>query len=367
MKPKCAEINIENIPNTIDNKKQMILISKLSMLFNNFINDNNINTFDVHVHAKYPDDNKNIKDEEKTKNEDASEIEKNISYLIQEPQYSFDQLILDNETIQELIYFIKSENVNNKVFNEWNLKKIEPFPKLALNFHGPSGTGKTMTAHALANKMNKKIILASYAEIESKYHGDGPKNVKRLFSFASENDTVLFIDEADSLLSRRLTNVTQGSEQAINSMRSQLLIEIERFNGIVIFSTNLAENYDGAFITRIKSIKFNKPTQELRKKLWESMLLDTLPLDINIDTEKLSTFEDICGRDIKNAIIRAAQKTAIEDSPYITQVVLEKSIIEIINSNQDVRNDDSSKIINKNELKNKIKRAMRRTKGCPYK
>jgi ATP-dependent 26S proteasome regulatory subunit len=93
------------------------------------------------------------------------------------------------------------------------LSKIEPSPKLALNFHDASGTGKTMAAHTLVNAMNRKI-MASYAEIESKYHGDGPKNVKKLFRLASETNAVLFIDEADSLLSKRLTNVTRGSEQA---------------------------------------------------------------------------------------------------------------------------------------------------------
>jgi AAA+ superfamily predicted ATPase len=252
------------------------------------------------------------------------------------------------------------EGVIDKVLNEWNLKRIETFPKLALNFHGPSGTGKTMTAHALASKMQKEIILASYAEIESKYHGDGPKNVKRLFSFASENDCVLFIGEADSLLSRRLTNVTQGSEQAINSMKSQLLIEIERFKGIVIFSTNLAENYDTAFITRIKSIKFNKPTQELRKNLWESMLLESIPLHSDIDIEKLSVIEDVCGRDIMNAIVHAVQIIAIENNLFITQTVLEKS------NNEVTQNDVSSNTIDKAALKRKIKNALTREKQCPY-
>ncbi len=65
-----------------------------------------------------------------------------------------------------------------------------------------------------------------------------------------------FFDEADSLLSKRLTSVSQGSEQAINSMRSQLLICLEEFRGIVIFATNLVINYDQAFLTRLISVEF---------------------------------------------------------------------------------------------------------------
>ena len=84
--------------------------------------------------------------------------------------------------------------------------------------------------------------MVSYADIESKYHGDGPKNLKSIFYAAERDKAVLFIDEADSLLSKRLTSINTGSEQAINSMRSELLICLEKFEGIVIFATNIVES-----------------------------------------------------------------------------------------------------------------------------
>jgi ATP-dependent 26S proteasome regulatory subunit len=267
---------------------------------------------------------------------DSSEKEEEYSIPLQEPQFSFDQLILEDDILEELEDAIKFEAIREKVYKEWGLEKIEPNSKQALNFWGDSGTGKTMAAHAIASKMGKKIILASYAEIESKYHGDGPKNVKKLFQFAQENDAVLFIDEADSLLSKRLTNVTQGSEQAINSMRSQLLIQIEQFSGMVIFATNLAKNYDNAFVTRIRSIHFTKPSESLRVKLWEKMLLPTLPIDSSVSAEKLATIDDVCGRDIKNAVVKTARKAAVEGRNFITEQDLERSIRAIIESNQKI-------------------------------
>ncbi|MCL2519601.1 MAG: ATP-binding protein [Spirochaetaceae bacterium] len=259
-----------------------------------------------------------------------------FSILAQEPLYSFEQIILEPSTLKELNYAIRFESVKNKVYNEWGLAQIEPNPKLALNFHGTSGTGKTMAAHGLAKAMRRKIILVSYAELESKYHGDGPKNVKKFFQIASENNAVLFIDEADSLLSKRLTNITQGSEQAINSMRSQLLIQIEQFNGVVIFATNLAQNYDKAFVTRIRSIHFKKPTLEMRKKLWQAMLLPQLPLDKGINVNELAVIDDICGRDIKNAIIKAAVTTAIDDKLFITEELLIEALKDIKKTNYQI-------------------------------
>jgi ATP-dependent 26S proteasome regulatory subunit len=292
--------------------------------------------------------------------EDA-ETESMVLIPLREPKYTFDQIILDDKVYEELQYAIKFETVRDKVYNEWGLRAIEPFPKLALNFHGDSGTGKTMAAHALASVMDKKIIPASYAEIESKYHGDGPKNVKKIFQFATENNAILFIDEADSLLSKRLTNVTQGSEQAINSMRSQLLIEIENFKGVVIFATNLAVNYDSAFITRIKSIHFKKPDEYLRKKLWEKMLPPTLPLATDINMENLAKIEDVCGRDIKNAIIKAATKTAINGDEVITQRFLEESIQDIITANKEVTQNKVPSLSDekKKQIETTIKRKLR--------
>ncbi|GHV79256.1 hypothetical protein AGMMS49944_10470 [Spirochaetia bacterium] len=329
---------IGNLPDIQNEAERNILLSRISTAVNDMLS--------LRYHIEKPGttiqeqkaEKKSPDTSAKPAAKEAENKEENTTITLQDPQFSFDQLVLEDKIIDELQYSIKFEMVRDLVYETWGLKKIEPSPKLALNFHGDSGTGKTMAAHALAKVMGKKIILASYAEIESKYHGDGPKNVKKLFQFAIDNDAVLFIDEADSLLSKRLTNVTQGSEQAINSMRSQLLIEIEKFSGIVIFATNLAENYDGAFKTRIRSIKFKKPDKELRHKLWEKMLLETLPLSIDVDVEKLSEIEDICGRDIKNAIVKAAIVTAINEGQTgtIAHKMLETAINDIILSNKEM-------------------------------
>ena len=238
-------------------------------------------------------------------------------YVAIEPLYSFETLVVSATVKEELISAIDLFRVEQTVFDEWGLRTIEPNPRTALNFYGPPGTGKTLSAHALAQRISKKILVASYAEIESKYHGDGPKNVKAIFQSAQDADAVLFIDEADSLLSKRLTNVTQGSEQAINSMRSQLLICLEQFRGTVIFSTNLVENYDKAFETRVRHIEFSLPDLECRKKIWNIHLPEKLPKDQSVDLDALAQIDDICGRDIKNAVIDAATRAAIKGQKQV--------------------------------------------------
>ena len=208
------------------------------------------------------------------------------------------------------------------------MRKIEPFPRTALNFHGKPGTGKTLAAHAIASKINRPILVASYAQIESMYHGEGPKNVEAIFLAAEQQNALLFIDEADSLLSKRLTNVTQGSEQAINSMRSQLLICLEKFRGVVMFSTNLVENYDKAFETRVRNINFPMPDETCRREIWERHLVKELPQAPDVSSEKLAEVEDICGRDIKNAVIDAAMRAARQGKEKVAL----RELLESINS-----------------------------------
>jgi SpoVK/Ycf46/Vps4 family AAA+-type ATPase len=233
-------------------------------------------------------------------------------YSASPPRYVFEHLVVPDGVLTELTTAIEVLRVEGKVFDEWGLRRIEPSPKTALNFHGPPGTGKTLAAHAIAHRLGRHIIVASYAEIESKFHGDGPKNVKAIFQAAERDSAVLFIDEADSLLSRRLTNVTQGSEQAINSMRSQLLICLEQFHGVVIFSTNLVENYDQAFETRVRHVHFPMPDLDCRREIWRRHLVPELPLEADVNVETLADkLDDVCGRDIKNAVIDAAVRAAV--------------------------------------------------------
>lgn len=240
--------------------------------------------------------------------------ERAIQYKADLPKYRFDQLIVPHDVREELLAAVDAIQVRETVFETWGLGKIEPYPRVALNFYGKPGTGKTLAAHAIAQKLGYPILATSYAQIESKFHGDGPKNVEAIFHAAARDSAVLFIDEADSLLSRRLTDVTSGSEQAINSMRSQLLICLEKFSGVVIFATNLVENYDKAFETRMRYVHFLLPDQASRAAIWQIHLPTQLPLSNNVTffVDELATIDDICGREIKEAVIDAANRIALK-------------------------------------------------------
>lgn len=252
-------------------------------------------------------------------NDEMTIEERARQYVSRAPLFNFDFLVVPEDVRESLLSSVELVLLEELVFDKWNLRSIEPFPRAALNFHGNPGTGKTLAAHAVSSYLNKPILMASYAQVESKYVGDGSKNVESVFFAAERDNAVLFVDEADSLLSRRLTDVTQGAEQAINSMRSQLLICMERYRGVVIFSTNLIENYDRAFETRMRHIQFPMPDAEGRRLIWMRHLPKELPLDGEVSIERLSEIEDVCGRDIKNAVIDAALRAARGRRPHLGQ------------------------------------------------
>ena len=120
--------------------------------------------------------------------------------------------------------------------------------------------------------------------------------------------------------------MTQGSELAVNSMRSQLLVSLEHFHGVVIFSTNLIENYDRAFETRMRHVRFPMPDEGSRRRIWERHLPNELPGSRAVDLDKLASLEDVCGRDIKNAVIDAALRAARTGKEVVDQDDLLKAV-----------------------------------------
>lgn len=232
------------------------------------------------------------------------------------PYYNIENVILNNEIREDLNSAISLIKNQEKIYNVWGFSKIDKKPKLILNFYGPPGTGKTMTAHSIANVFDKKILLVNYSDIESKYVGDAPKNLDEVFKIAEANNAVLFFDEADSFLGKRISDVSSSSDQAINSLRSQMLILLEEFNGIVIFATNMVKNYDKAFESRIlKHIKFELPNEKERSKIIKSMLSISAPIERRVFEEesikKLAKISDgFSGRIIKNAVLNSLVKAA---------------------------------------------------------
>lgn len=230
-----------------------------------------------------------------------------VKFVAVEPKWCFDEIILPEEVKKRIMRAIAIIEYKDIIFNTLEYSKIDRSTKSIICFYGAPGTGKTITADAIAKHLGKKIMISSYAQIESKYVGEGAKNLRAIFKAAEEQDAVLFMDEADSFLSKRIESTNSSSDKHYNRMSNELFQLLEDFNGCVIFSTNLMTDVDKAFKSRIiDSIMFPLPDLEGRIKMLKHMVPVTYLTKV-FTKEELDVFaaelNGFSGRDIRKSIL----------------------------------------------------------------
>ncbi|WP_254406925.1 ATP-binding protein [Streptomyces sp. GMY02] len=234
-------------------------------------------------------------------------------FVPEKPRRSLDEVILPGAVRQRVELALDLVAHHALLYDTWNLRSIDPYRRgTALNLHGPSGTGKSLCAEALAHRLGRPVINVDYAQIESKYVGDTPKNIVRCFEEASEHGAVLVFDEADSILGSRLSQVSQSADHAVNVSRAVMLRQLDRFDGLVVFTTNFPRNYDAAFVRRILAhVRFELPDPETLHRLWQRLLPEALPVEPGLDLSVLAQESaGLAGGDLVNVITGAAAAAA---------------------------------------------------------
>lgn len=130
---------------------------------------------------------------------------------------------------------------------------------ISVLFHGIPGTGKTELAKHLANEMGLELMKKTFGEIQSKYIGEGEKNLHAAFQEAQVEGKVLLIDELDSIGSSR----EKADKAWEKTMVNQLLTELDEFNGVFIGTTNMLTSFDPAVLRRLHlKVEFKPLTSE---------------------------------------------------------------------------------------------------------
>jgi ATP-dependent 26S proteasome regulatory subunit len=168
------------------------------------------------------------------------------------------------DTMFEVINCGDIEEVNlqyaesiHSVFNDFCAlsQKIAKDENLTMLLHGDPGTGKTEFAKQVAKNVNGKLYQLNFPHIQSKWIGETEKNIRRVFNAyqdawqKSDVPIILLINEADGLMNKRVT-VNTSNDSFANQAQTELLEQLEKFKGILIATTNLLRNIDGAFHRR---------------------------------------------------------------------------------------------------------------------
>ena len=249
-----------------------------------------------------------------------------------EPKKTLEDVVLNEKTKKTLNMLL--QQVDKKVVDrlkKWGIKDKKKGIDARIIFYGAAGTGKTITALALAKSLKKQVLSFDCSKILSMYVGESEKNVRKIFDdykelcIKTKSEPVLLLNEADQFLSNRVSGQISGSDKMHNQMQNIFLEQIERFDGILIATTNLLDSIDKAFSRRFNyKIEFLKPDEKQRVELWNKLLPDTLPLAENFDIEKLSRAK-MTGGQIELIIKNTAYKLAIDEDPlFKTEDFLEE-------------------------------------------
>lgn len=213
------------------------------------------------------------------------------------PSVTLDQVVLPKATKGLLLQTIRDFD------DVVRLRKLVGFDEVVRNgkgliilFHGPPGTGKTMTANALANYMQKKMLNVNHTI----FSGDADPDVySLLFREARLQNALIFIDECEPLFESR-DNLRQT--RAVNVA----LTAIESFDGILLLATNRPHSLDQAMHRRISlAIEFPMPPPELRLNIWMKHVPSSLPISQDIDWSVIANQYEFSGGFIKNAMLQA--------------------------------------------------------------
>lgn len=232
---------------------------------------------------------------------------------------------------KELFYnenVTKQINELQSILDQSKMKRIQKRMKeeglrtgFACLFHGAPGTGKTETVQQLAKLTGRDIMLVDVPSIRSKWVGETEKNIQQIFNNyraavkSSRKAPILLFNEADALLNKRQESATRSIDKMENAMQNIILQEMEKLDGIMIATTNLAQSMDAAFERRfLYKIEFEKPGPDESKHIWQALLPGLQEKDARHLAEKYDfsggQIENIARKQIINNIL--AERTTTD-------------------------------------------------------
>ncbi|MEH2161794.1 MAG: ATP-binding protein [Nostoc sp.] len=222
-----------------------------------------------------------------------------------EPSGDWEDLVLPEAQKQVLRDIVAHVRQRSTVYNNWGFaaKSARGLGISAL-FAGASGTGKTLGAEVLAQKLRLDLYRIDLSSVVSKYIGETEKNLRRVFDAAEQGGVILLFDEADALFGKR-SEVKDARDRYANIEVSYLLQRMESYPGLAVLTTNLKSAIDTAFLRRIRFVvQFPFPDTTQRAEIWRRVFPADTPT-ADLDALQLARL-NVAGGNIRNIALNAA-------------------------------------------------------------
>jgi AAA+ superfamily predicted ATPase len=252
-------------------------------------------------------------------------MKKNNNNLIQNDKIAAKSLFFD-EKLNKQVRFVQDSLHNDNFVNMQDRLVQMAMPKgVAAIFYGEPGTGKTETAYQLAKATGRDIMHVDISQSKSMWFGESEKRIKDIFTrYATlckscKLKPILLFNEADALFGKRKDGNASSVAQTENAIQNIILEEMEKLEGILIATTNLNQNLDAAFERRfLFKIKFEKPSVEIKQKIWQSKM-DWLS---EADVIQLAANYSFSGGEIDNVVRKATMEEVINGvKPNMQQLI----------------------------------------------
>ncbi len=232
----------------------------------------------------------------------------------------------NQESIDFLYNMMESDNMKKLT------KRLEKhnYPTgVCVMLYGTPGTGKTETVMQIARITNRSVYHVDISESKSMWFGESEKRIKQIFNRykdlckravnKGENMPILLFNEADAVFSKRKDVTSSNVAQTENAIQNIILEEMETLEGIMIATTNLVDNLDGAFERRfLLKIKLDNPSVENKILIWK----DKINWLSENDYEKLAKTFDFSGGEIDNVARKAVMQDVLKGNlPTIDEVM----------------------------------------------